>query len=95
MRLWALLAENGEEARPLARGQSLVPMLNHRLARPTLLVDIGAIPELQRIERRPSGWLIGATVTQRQTDPTARSSVRRGIRWASRRSASGRKSCTC
>ncbi len=64
----ALLAEHGDEARPLAGGQSLVPMLNHRLARPALLVDIGAIPELQRIERRSPGWSIGATVTQRRVE---------------------------
>ncbi len=51
----ALLAEHGDEARPLAGGQSLVPMLNHRLARPGVLVDIGAIPELQRMERRSGG----------------------------------------
>lgn len=64
----AVLAEHGDEARPLAGGQSLVPMLNHRLARPGVLVDIGAIEELQRMERRPSDWLIGATVTQRRVE---------------------------
>ena len=64
----ALLAEHGDEARPLAGGQSLVPMLNHRLARPEVLVDIGAVPELQRMERRPSDWLIGATITQRRVE---------------------------
>ena len=62
------LAEHGDEARPLAGGQSLVPMLNHRLARPEVLVDIGAVGELQRMERDESGWLIGATVTQRQVE---------------------------
>ena len=64
----AVLAEYGDEARPLAGGQSLVPMLNHRLARPGVLVDIGAIAELQRMERRQSDWLIGATVTQRRVE---------------------------
>lgn len=63
-----VLAEHGDEARPLAGGQSLVPMLNHRLARPAVLVDIGAIAELQRMQRTDSGWLIGATVTQRQLE---------------------------
>ena len=63
-----LLAEHGDEARPLAGGQSLVPMLNHRLARPEVLVDIGAVGELQRMERDESGWLIGATVTQRRVE---------------------------
>lgn len=64
----ALLAEHGDEARPLAGGQSLVPMLNHRLARPEVLVDIGAVAELQTMQRRPSDWLIGATVTQRRVE---------------------------
>lgn len=62
------LAEHGDEARPLAGGQSLVPMLNHRLARPGVLIDIGAISELQRMERRTSEWMIGATVTQRRVE---------------------------
>ncbi len=63
-----LLAEHGDEARPLAGGQSLVPMLNHRLARPAVLVDIGAIGDLQRMDRNESGWMIGATVTQRRVE---------------------------
>src|SRR5262249_58286432 len=41
----AILAEN-EDAKPLAGGQSLVPMLNFRLRRPSALVDLGAIEEL-------------------------------------------------
>lgn len=40
----ALLAEHGEEARLLAGGQSLIPMMNLRLARPTILIDIGRLP---------------------------------------------------
>jgi len=40
----ALLAEHGEEARLLAGGQSLIPMMNLRLARPALLIDIGRLP---------------------------------------------------
>lgn len=40
----ALLAEHGDEVRLLAGGQSLVPMLNLRLARPTMLIDIGRLP---------------------------------------------------
>ena len=64
----AVLAEHGDEARPLAGGQSLVPMLNHRLARPAVIVDIGAIAELQQMQRRSSHWQIGATVTQRRVE---------------------------
>ena len=46
----AVLAELGDEAKPLAGGQSLVPMLNMRLARPSVLVDLNRIPELDGIE---------------------------------------------
>jgi CO/xanthine dehydrogenase FAD-binding subunit len=40
----ALLREHGEEAKVLAGGQSLVPILNYRLARPQLVVDINNLP---------------------------------------------------
>jgi carbon-monoxide dehydrogenase medium subunit len=46
----AVLAAIGDEAKPLAGGQSLVPMLNMRLARPSVLVDLNRIPELDGIE---------------------------------------------
>ena len=42
----ALLAEHGDEAKVLAGGQSLVPLLNFRLARPALLVDLNRVAEL-------------------------------------------------
>jgi carbon-monoxide dehydrogenase medium subunit len=44
----ALLAEHGDEAKVLAGGQSLVPLLNMRLATPSVVVDIGRIDELTR-----------------------------------------------
>jgi len=44
------LARGGEDAKVLAGGQSLVPMLNFRLNRPTLLVDINRIPSLAGVE---------------------------------------------
>ena len=46
----ACLAERGEEAKVLAGGQSLVPLLNMRLARPEWLVDLNRIAELGRVE---------------------------------------------
>jgi carbon-monoxide dehydrogenase medium subunit len=55
-----LLAELGDEAKILAGGQSLVPMLNLRLARFQHLVDIGRVPELRGIERRNGHVTIGA-----------------------------------
>jgi CO/xanthine dehydrogenase FAD-binding subunit len=45
----------GEEARPLAGGQSLVPMLNYRLARPAMLVDLNRIESLAFLEPGGSG----------------------------------------
>ena len=45
------LGELGEDAKVLAGGQSLVPMMNFRLAQPTALVDITRVEELRGIER--------------------------------------------
>jgi carbon-monoxide dehydrogenase medium subunit len=59
----ALLAQADGEARLLAGGQTLGPMLNLRLAMPRLLVDIGHIPALKRIEERDGSLVLGAGVT--------------------------------
>jgi len=45
-----LLADGGGDAKVLAGGQSLLPLLNMRLARPALLVDVNRVPGLDRIE---------------------------------------------
>lgn len=58
-----LLAEAGDDARVLAGGQSLGPMLNLRLARPGLLVDIRRLPELWAVEQAPDALIVGAAVT--------------------------------
>jgi len=55
----ALAAADGE-AKILAGGQSLVPMLNFRLLRPAILVDINRIPDLAFIEESPDDIAIGA-----------------------------------
>ena len=60
----AVLSEHGDEARVLAGGQSLMPMLNMRLVRPEVLVDIGGPPELAHIEDDGDAITIGASVTQ-------------------------------
>jgi CO/xanthine dehydrogenase FAD-binding subunit len=60
----SVLAELGDEGRILAGGQSLIPLMNFRLARPSHLVDINRIDELGYI-RGEDGWLtIGAGVRQ-------------------------------
>jgi CO/xanthine dehydrogenase FAD-binding subunit len=56
----ALLREHGEDAKVLAGGQSLVPLLNFRLAAPERLVDINRIGELAQLERRDGVLRIGA-----------------------------------
>jgi len=61
----ALLAEHGDEARPLAGGQSLVPMLNLRLAAPAVVVDLNGLPGLDRLEASDSTLAIGALTRQR------------------------------
>lgn len=58
----ALLAEHGSEAAVLAGGQSLMPMLNLRLAQPSIVIDINRIPGLDRIARTADGLVLGARV---------------------------------
>jgi carbon-monoxide dehydrogenase medium subunit len=60
----ALLAEHGDEAKVLAGGQSLVPLLNFRLARPEHVVDIGDIAGLARLHLRTDCLVVGAMVRQ-------------------------------
>lgn len=70
-----ILAEYGEAAKPIAGGQSLMPMLNLRLARTEYLVDIMRIPELNTIEpQSDGGMLLGALVRHRDlvTSPCVR-----------------------
>ncbi|MBI0537949.1 xanthine dehydrogenase family protein subunit M [Roseomonas sp. KE2513] len=56
----AALAEHGAEASVLAGGQSLIPMLNLRMARPGLLLDINRIPGLDGISLEAGLLMIGA-----------------------------------
>ncbi len=60
----ALLAEYGDDARILAGGQSLVPMLNLRLVEMSVLIDISRIAELDVIADRGNLIEVGAAVTQ-------------------------------
>jgi CO/xanthine dehydrogenase FAD-binding subunit len=56
----SLLARYGDEAKVLAGGQSLIPLLNFRLARPERLVDVNRIDELAYLRRRDGVLHIGA-----------------------------------
>jgi carbon-monoxide dehydrogenase medium subunit len=56
----ALLAQHGDSARVLAGGQSLVPLMNMRLARPSVLVDINGLADLAFVRQHNGGLAIGA-----------------------------------
>jgi len=65
----AHLAEHGWDAKVLAGGQSLIPMMNFRLAQPAVLVDLNRISELSYIQpARDGGLRIGAMTRQRQVE---------------------------
>lgn len=64
----ALLAEHGEEAKVLAGGQSLVPMMNLRLARPSVVVDLNQVQELDYIQLEKGEVVIGALARQRAVE---------------------------
>ena len=61
-----LLADFGEDARPLAGGHSLVPMMKLRLATPSHLVDLHSVAGLKGIRRDGNKVTIGAMVTQHE-----------------------------
>jgi len=63
----ALLAEHGE-AKPLAGGQSLIPAMNFRLARPAVLVDLNGISELAYVRAESGGVALGAMTRQRAVE---------------------------
>jgi aerobic carbon-monoxide dehydrogenase medium subunit len=66
-----LLADRGEDAKVLAGGHSLIPLMKMRLARPALLVDIGHITELRGIQRDATGLRIGAATTHAEIASSA------------------------
>ena len=68
----ALLGAHGGDARPLAGGQSLVPLLNFRLARPAVLVDLNRIEALGRIAATDGALRIGAMARQAAVEADAR-----------------------
>ncbi|MBV8923282.1 FAD binding domain-containing protein [Bradyrhizobium sp.] len=62
----SLKAEHGEDARFLAGGQSLIPAMNFRLARPAVLIDINGLAEIAGVTRPPGSEIrIGAVTRYR------------------------------
>jgi CO/xanthine dehydrogenase FAD-binding subunit len=63
-----LLSQHGDAAKALAGGQSLVPLMNMRLARPEHVIDLNGVAELFYLEEE-AGWLrLGAMTRQRQLE---------------------------
>lgn len=68
----SLLAEFGDDAKPLAGGQSLIPLLNFRLVRPSILVDLNRIDALRGVSAaRDGGVRIGAMTRQSAAEKDA------------------------
>lgn len=63
-----MLAEHGSDAKILAGGQSLIPMMNFRLFRPAVLVDINAVAELDFIADGVDALRAGALTRHRVTE---------------------------
>jgi carbon-monoxide dehydrogenase medium subunit len=61
----ALLAEHGEDAKLLAGGQSLVPLMNLRLAAPEVLIDLNGVAELERVSEDGDRLVVGAMTRHR------------------------------
>lgn len=64
----SLLERHGADAKIIAGGQSLVPILNMRLASPTILIDIGALEELKGISIKNGKLRIGALTRQAEAE---------------------------
>ena len=66
----AVVGEHGDEAKLLAGGQSLVPLLNFRLAQPAMLVDLNRVAGLAGISgEEGQGLRVGAMTRQRELEP--------------------------
>jgi CO/xanthine dehydrogenase FAD-binding subunit len=66
-----LMAQFGDQARPLAGGQSLVPLMNFRLIRPAHLIDLNGVNELSYLRADNDTLRIGATTRQRELERSA------------------------
>ena len=73
-----LLAREGEDAKVIAGGQSLVPLMAFRLARPSALIDINRITELRYVRRDGDALRIGALATHRDIETNAEPGVLEG-----------------
>lgn len=58
----SILGERGDEAKVMAGGQSLIPLLKLRFSRPELIIDIGRISGLNTVRRQNGHLAVGALV---------------------------------
>jgi aerobic carbon-monoxide dehydrogenase medium subunit len=65
------LADGGEDAKLLAGGHSLIPLMKLRLAAPALLVDLRKVPGLHGIQRENGSWRIGAMTPHTELEHSA------------------------
>ena len=65
------LVDGGEDAKLLAGGHSLIPLMKLRLAAPTLLVDLRKVPGLRGVQRENGTWRIGALTPHAELEHTA------------------------
>ncbi|GGS52594.1 carbon monoxide dehydrogenase [Planobispora rosea] len=70
-----VLAGTGADGKVLAGGQSLIPLLNMRLAAPAHLVDINGLTELATVEEEPGGLRIGALARHARVERSARAAA--------------------
>ena len=85
-----LLQQYGDDAKILAGGQSLMPLMNMRLARPSVVIDINRVSELEHISLSDDGGLsIGALTRERAVElsdlvqeRTPLLSARHALHWA-------------
>jgi len=68
----SLLNQHSSDAKVLAGGQSLVPMMNFRVAQPAILIDLNKIKELAYIKEGSDGLRIGAMTRQRSVERDAK-----------------------
>lgn len=79
-----LLSELGDDAKLLAGGQSLVAMMNFRLARPSALIDINRVAGLDYARRDADGLRIGALTRHRTIEVSSDPAIRDGFAVLSR-----------
>ncbi|HEV8630244.1 MAG TPA: FAD binding domain-containing protein, partial [Thermoanaerobaculia bacterium] len=64
----AQLARHGDDGKVLAGGQSLIPVLNFRLAQPAVLLDLNRVGELDFLVEEEGGLRMGALTRQRRLE---------------------------